>query len=87
MKKLREALIFMVAQFSMYFFITLNQRGIVEFNYGLVIFTDMMVTGLGFFIIKRIADNAESLHQLAGYVTGGVLGSVLAMYLNQIGVI
>jgi hypothetical protein len=87
MTKLKEALIFMAAQFSMYFFITLNQRGIIEFDYGLVIFTDMIVAGLGFFLIKRIASNAEALHQLVGYVTGGVLGSVLAMYLNQSGVI
>jgi hypothetical protein len=87
MKKIKEALLFLIVQFSMYFFITLNQRGIVEFNYGLVIFTDVIVASMGFFIIKRIANSAEALHQLAGYVTGGVLGSVLAMYLNQKGLI
>ena len=82
-KKIKEALLFLVIQCAMYFLITINQRGVVEYNYSTVILTDIAIASMGFFIVKKIANSAESFHQLVGYVTGGVIGSVVALYLSQ----
>ena len=82
-EKVKGFLLFFVIQMGSYFLVTINQRGVVTYNYTSVIITDIMIASLGFFVIKKIASSTDSVHQWAGYVAGGVTGSVIALILSQ----
>jgi hypothetical protein len=75
--------LFFVIQMSSYFLVTINQRGVVTYDYTSVIITDVMIASLGYFVIKKIASSTDAIHQWAGYVSGGVTGSVIALWLSQ----
>lgn len=83
MEKIKGFMLFFVIQMASYFLVTINQRGVVTYNYTSVIITDIMIASLGYFVIKKIASSTDSLHQWGGYVAGGVTGSVIALILSQ----
>jgi hypothetical protein len=81
--KFKDFALFFAIQMTSYFLVTINQRGVVTYDYSAVIITDIMIASLGYFVIKKIASSTDAVHQWAGYVAGGVTGSVIALWLSQ----
>lgn len=84
MKKIYEALVLFIVEFLNYCVICINMRGIAEGNYGLTIITDFTIASLNFFVIKRIADGTDTIHQWLGFSIGAATGSVAGIYISKL---
>lgn len=82
--KLKEALLLCLIQIVVYGILCINFRAVVHTDYHEAALTDFMIASLNFFVIKKIANSTDALHQWLGYVVGSVIGSYLGIYLSVI---
>jgi hypothetical protein len=82
--KLKEAAILGIIQIVLYSILCINFRAVANAHYHEAALTDFLVASMNFFIIKKIAQSTDALHQWIGYVTGSVIGSYLGIYLSVI---
>lgn len=81
---MKNFLIVFFSQFAIYFLIIANNRAFNRDDYFLAGSTDMLFASLQFFIIKRIAkDEDKSYATFTGYVLGGVIGTLVSMYVSK----
>jgi hypothetical protein len=84
MNKLKEALILCITQIVLYSILCMNFRAVAIAHYHEAALTDFLIASMNFFVIKKIAQSTDALHQWIGYVTGSVIGSYLGIYLSVI---
>jgi hypothetical protein len=82
--KLKEAAILGIIQIVLYSILCINFRAVANAHYQEAALTDFLVASMNFFIIRKIAQSTDALHQWIGYVTGSVIGSYLGIYLSVI---
>jgi hypothetical protein len=82
--KLKEAAILGIIQIVLYSILCINFRAVANAHYHEAALTDFLVASMNFFIIRKIAQSTDALHQWIGYVTGSVIGSYLGIYLSVI---
>ena len=81
-EKIKEAITLGVIQIILYSILCINFRAVAEAHYHEAALTDFLVASMNFFIIRKIAQSTDALHQWVGYVTGSVIGSYLGIYLS-----
>ena len=84
MNKIKEALILCITQIVLYSILCMNFRAVAIAHYHEAALTDFLIASMNFFVIKKIAQSTDTLHQWVGYVTGSVIGSYIGIYLSVI---
>lgn len=84
MKKLKEAATLFVIQIFLYGLLCINFRAVAQTEYHLAAFTDFTIASLHFFVIRKIANGTDTLHQWLGYVLGSIAGSYLGIYASTL---
>jgi uncharacterized membrane protein YfcA len=82
MKKLKEAGILFVVQIFMYAIWCINFRAVAETQYHTAAVSDFMIASANFFVIRKIANAQDAVHQWAGYALGSVVGSYLGIWIS-----
>lgn len=84
MKKLKEFSIMFFIQVVSYTLLCINFRAVAQAHYVQSAASDFVIATLSFFVIKKIAKSDDTVHQWLGYALGGVVGSVLGIYISTI---
>lgn len=82
MKKLKEAATLFAIQTLLYAVLCVNMRAVAMKDYEWALFSDFAIATLNFFIIRKIAQGGDALHQWAGYVGGSLLGTAFGIWLS-----
>ena len=80
-----------IIEFSTLFFIQLlsytvwcvNYRAVADAHYHTAAASDFIIASINFFIIRRIAQGQDHVHQWAGYALGSVVGSYLGIWISS----
>jgi len=80
--KFKEAATLAIIQIVLYGLLCVNYRAIALVHYHEAAISDFLVASMNFFVIRKIAQSSDALHQWIGYVTGSVIGSYLGIYLS-----
>jgi uncharacterized membrane protein YfcA len=80
--KVKEFLTLFGIQLVSYSLLCINYRAVAQANYMQSAISNFMIASLGFFVIKKIAHGQDNIHQWLGYALGGLVGSVLGIYLS-----
>jgi len=83
-QKFKEAAILFFIQIALYGLLCINYRAIAEVQYHWAALSDFIIASMNFFIIRKIANIEDALHQWIGYVLGSVVGSYLGIYLSTL---
>jgi hypothetical protein len=81
-----RGLFYFCMQFSSYAILVANGRAYMQGSYFWTATTDLIFATQNFFFIRKLAkDSNEELHgpSLIGYVLGGVLGSLFAIWVTK----
>lgn len=84
MKKLKEAMVLFAVQVVSYTLLCINYRAVAQAHYVQSAISDFAIASLGYFVIKKLANSDNSLHQWLGYAMGGVAGSILGIWLSKV---
>ena len=84
MKKLKEASLIFIIQVISYGLLCINFRAVAQADYLQATISDFTIATLGYFVIKKLANTENSVHQWFGYAMGGVVGSIVGIYLSKI---
>jgi hypothetical protein len=84
MKKIKESAIMFAVQVVSYSLLCINYRAVAQAHYFQSAVSDFAIATLGYFVIKRIANSDNSLHQWLGYSMGGVVGSIVGIWLSKV---
>ena len=82
MNKIKEALILCIIQIVLYSILCMNFRAVAIAHYHEAALTDFLIASINFFVIRKIAQSTDALHQWVGYVTGSVIGAYIGIYLS-----
>jgi hypothetical protein len=83
-EKIKEAVTLGVIQIILYSILCINFRAVAQAHYHEAALTDFLVASMNFFVIRKIAQSTDALHQWIGYVTGSVIGAYVGIYLSVI---
>ncbi len=67
-----------------YTLLVLNYRAVGHADYFWSALTDFTIASFSFFVIKKIAKSDDSLHLWFGFAMGGLVGSVLGIWLSLV---
>ncbi len=84
MQHAKEFFILFAVQIVSYSLLCINYRAIAQADYLHSAVSDFAIASLNFFVIKKIANGTDNLHQWAGYVTGSVVGSFTGIYISKL---
>ncbi len=65
-----------------YGLIVVNYRAVAQASYFWSGISDFVLASFSFFIIKKIAKSEDSWHLWFGYALGGLVGSLIGIYLS-----
>ena len=82
MKKLKEASVLFFIQIVMYAVWCINFRAVSDTHYHIAAISDFMIASANFFVIRKIANAQDAIHQWAGYALGSVVGSYLGIWIS-----
>jgi uncharacterized membrane protein YesL len=82
--KFKEAAILFAIQIVSYCILCVNFRAVAQTQYHVAAVSDFAIASLSFFVIRKIANSTDALHQWIGYVLGSVAGSYLGIYLSTL---
>jgi hypothetical protein len=80
--KLKEASILFFIQLALYGLLFINYRAIALTHYHEAAISDFTIASMNFFVIRKIAQSNDAIHQWIGYVLGSVAGSYLGIYIS-----
>ena len=81
-EKIKEAVILGAIQIVLYSILCINFRAVAQAHYHEAALTDFLIASINFFVIRKIAQSTDALHQWVGYVTGSVIGAYIGIYLS-----
>lgn len=80
---LRSFFLFLSTQALSYFLFVANGRAYTQGHYGWTAATDGLYAAQSFFLIRRLVrEDANDAWSFSGYVLGGVVGSLLSIYVT-----
>lgn len=82
--KIKEFLIMFGIQVTSYSLLCINFRAVAQAHYFWASLSDFAIATLSYFVIKRIATSDNTFHQWLGYALGGVIGSILGIWLSKL---
>jgi hypothetical protein len=62
--------------------ITINYRAVAQASYLWSALTDILVAGLSYFVIRRIAKSKDSVCQWFGFTIGSAIGTIIGIYIS-----
>ena len=83
MTKFKEAGVLFLIQLLNYSIWCVNFRAVADTYYHTAAASDFMLASIQFFVIRRIAQGQDHLHQWAGYTLGSVVGSYLGIWISK----
>lgn len=82
--KLKEAAWLFLIQTILYGVMCVNMRAVALKDYEWALVSDFAIATLNFFVIRKIAQGGDALHQWAGYVAGSLAGTALGIWISSI---
>jgi positive regulator of sigma E activity len=82
-KDIRDAFILFFAQMLSFAIITINYRAVAQASYLWSILTDVIVAGLSYFVVRRIAKSKDSVIQWIGFTIGSATGTAIGIWLSK----
>jgi positive regulator of sigma E activity len=79
---IKDALILFFAQMLSFAIITINYRAVAQASYLWSALTDILVAGLSYFVIRRIAKSKDSVCQWFGFTIGSAIGTIIGIYIS-----
>jgi hypothetical protein len=83
-KKIKDALILFIIQIANYGLLVINYRSVAQAHYFWSAISDFACATFSFFVIKKIATSDNTFHGWLGYSLGGVVGSVLGIWISKL---
>lgn len=80
--KLKESSVLFITQVLSYSLLVINYRAVAQAHYAWSALSDFAIASLSFFVIKKIANSADSMHLWLGYSLGGVVGSFAGIWVS-----
>jgi uncharacterized membrane protein YfcA len=80
--KTKEFLVLFLIQIVSYSLLVINYRAVAQANYVHSAVSDFAIASLSFYVIKKIAHGQDNFHQWLGYALGGVVGSIIGIYIS-----
>lgn len=81
-KKIKEFLTLFCIQLASYTILCVNYRAVADAHYHTAALSDFMIASMSFFVIRKIAQSTDAIHQWAGYALGSVVGSYLGIWVS-----
>ena len=82
--KIKDALILFFIQIANYGLLVINYRAVAQAHYFWSAASDFACASFSFFVIKKIATSDNTFHGWLGYSLGGVVGSVLGIWISTL---
>jgi hypothetical protein len=79
---IKDSLILFFAQMSSFAIITINYRAVNQANYFWSAFTDLIVAGISYFVIKKISKSDNSIWQRIGFAVGSAIGTIVGIFIS-----
>ena len=83
-KDIKDSFILFLAQMLSFAIITINYRAVAQASYFWSIITDLIVAGLSYFVVRRIAKAENSVCQWLGFTVGSAVGTTIGIWLSKI---
>ena len=80
--KLKEASVLFFIQILSYSIWCINFRAVADAHYHTAAVSDFLIASIQFFVIRKIAQGHDQLHQWAGYALGSVVGSYVGIWIS-----
>jgi uncharacterized membrane protein YfcA len=80
--KFKDAGVLFLIQLLNYSIWCVNFRAVADTHYHTAAVSDFMLASIQFFVIKRISQGQDQLHQWLGYALGSVAGSYLGIWIS-----
>ena len=81
--KAKEFLALFFIQILSYSILKVNYRAVADAHYATAALSDFMIATMSFFVIRKIVQNTDAIHQWAGYALGSVVGSYLGIWISS----
>jgi len=81
---IRDAFILFFAQMLSFAIITINYRAVAQADYLWSALTDIIVAGLSYFVVRRIAKSKDSICQWSGFTIGSAVGTLIGIFISKI---
>ena len=82
-KDIGDAFILFFAQMLSFAVITINYRAISQASYIWSALTDVVVAGLSYFVVRRIAKSKDSICQWLGFTLGSAIGTAIGIFISK----
>lgn len=70
-------------QILSYSLLCINYRAVAQAEYFQAAISDFTIATLGYLVIKKLANSDNSFHQWLGYSLGGVVGSIVGIWISK----
>lgn len=80
--KIKEFFTLFFIQIMMYTIWCINYRAVADADYHKAAISDFLIASMNFFVIRKISQTQDALHQWAGYTLGSVIGSYLGIWIS-----
>ncbi len=74
--------LFFFIQALLYGLLCWNYRAVAKGHYKHIAMSDLAIAALNFLVIKRVSES-DSYVAMAGYILGGVTGSLVSVWLTE----
>jgi positive regulator of sigma E activity len=81
-KDIKDSFILFFSQMLSFAIITINYRAIAQANYLWSILSDIIVAGLSYFVVRRIAKSKDSKLQWFGFTIGSAIGTCIGIFIS-----
>ena len=83
-KDIKDSFILFFAQMLSFAIITINYRAVAQANYLLSVLSDVVVAGLSYFVVRKIAKSKDSIAQWIGFTIGIATGTAIGIFTSII---
>ena len=83
-RDIKDAFILFFAQMLSFAVITINYRAVAQASYVWSALTDVVVAGLSYFVVRRIAKSKDSIIQWLGFTVGSATGTVIGIWISKL---
>jgi hypothetical protein len=81
--KVKEFFTLFFIQITSYSILCVNYRAVADAHYHTAALSDFLIASMSFFVIRKIAQSTDAIHQWAGYALGSVIGSYLGIWVSS----
>ncbi len=84
LKNIKDCFFLFFAQMLSFAIITINYRAVAQASYVWSVLTDLIVGGLSYFVVKKIAKSKESKAQWIGFAIGSGVGTAIGIWISKV---